>query len=87
MPKKPLPQFVSPMAAASAKEPFDGPDWICEPKLWVIPLRCWRQSSWVGFTFQSLKRGRNNLIAQNWQPHRVAPNHLLYSGSERFESA
>ena len=33
MPNKPLPQFVSPMAAASVKEPFDSPDWIFEPKL------------------------------------------------------
>ena len=33
MPKKPLPQFVAPMAAASVKEPFDSPDWIFEPKL------------------------------------------------------
>jgi hypothetical protein len=31
MPNKPLPQFVSPMAAASMKEPFDTPDWIFEP--------------------------------------------------------
>jgi bifunctional non-homologous end joining protein LigD len=33
MPNKPLPQFFAPMAAASAKEPFDSPDWIFEPKL------------------------------------------------------
>jgi ATP-dependent DNA ligase len=33
MPKKPLPQFVGPMAAASVKEPFDSPDWIFGPKL------------------------------------------------------
>jgi hypothetical protein len=33
MPNKPLPQFVAAMAAASAKEPFDSPDWIFEPKL------------------------------------------------------
>jgi bifunctional non-homologous end joining protein LigD len=33
MPNEPLPQFVEPMAAASAKEPFDSPDWIFEPKL------------------------------------------------------
>jgi bifunctional non-homologous end joining protein LigD len=33
MPNKPLPQFVAPMTAASAKEPFDSPDWIFEPKL------------------------------------------------------
>jgi bifunctional non-homologous end joining protein LigD len=29
----PPPQFVAPMAAASAKEPFDSPDRIFEPKL------------------------------------------------------
>ena len=28
-----LPQFVAPMAAGSAKEPFDSPDWIFESKL------------------------------------------------------
>ena len=33
MPDNPLPQFVAPMAAASAKDPFDSPDWIFEPKL------------------------------------------------------
>ena len=33
MPKKPLPQFVAPMQASSAKEPFDSPDWIFETKL------------------------------------------------------
>ena len=31
--KKPLPQFVVPMPAASVKEPFDSPDWIFETKL------------------------------------------------------
>src|SRR5580693_6198289 len=33
MPKKPQPQFVQPMMAQSAKEPFDSPDWIFEIKL------------------------------------------------------
>jgi bifunctional non-homologous end joining protein LigD len=33
MPKKPLPQFVAPMMASSAKEPLDSPDWIFETKL------------------------------------------------------
>jgi bifunctional non-homologous end joining protein LigD len=33
MPKKQLPQFVVPMAAASVNGPFDNPDWIFEPKL------------------------------------------------------
>src|SRR6266478_1725915 len=33
MPKKPLPQFVAPMMASSAKEPLDRPDWIFETKL------------------------------------------------------
>jgi bifunctional non-homologous end joining protein LigD len=33
MPKKTLPDFVPPMMAESAKEPFDGPDWIFEIKL------------------------------------------------------
>jgi ATP-dependent DNA ligase len=33
MPKKPLPQFLAPMAAAFVKEPFDSPDRIFEPKL------------------------------------------------------
>jgi len=33
MPNMPPPQFVAPMAAASAKEPFDSPDRIFEPKL------------------------------------------------------
>jgi bifunctional non-homologous end joining protein LigD len=33
MPKKPLPQFVPPMQASSAKEPFDSRDWIFETKL------------------------------------------------------
>ena len=33
MPKKPLPQFVTPMQASSVKEPFDSPDWIFETKL------------------------------------------------------
>ncbi len=31
MPKKPLPQFVSPMQASSVKEPFDSLDWILRP--------------------------------------------------------
>jgi bifunctional non-homologous end joining protein LigD len=33
MPNKPLPDFVVPMAASSAKEPFDSPEWIFEAKL------------------------------------------------------
>src|ERR1700730_6007035 len=33
MPNMPPPQFAAPMAAASAKEPFDSPDRIFEPKL------------------------------------------------------
>jgi bifunctional non-homologous end joining protein LigD len=33
MPKKPPPDFVAPMQASSAKEPFDSPDWIFETKL------------------------------------------------------
>jgi len=33
MPKKPLPQFVIPMSASVAKEPFNHPDWIFETKL------------------------------------------------------
>jgi bifunctional non-homologous end joining protein LigD len=31
--KKPLPDFVAPMQASSAKEPFDSPDWIFETQL------------------------------------------------------
>jgi bifunctional non-homologous end joining protein LigD len=33
MPKKLLPDFISPMTADSGKEPFDSPDWIFETKL------------------------------------------------------
>jgi bifunctional non-homologous end joining protein LigD len=33
MPNKPLPEFVVPTVASSAKEPFDSPEWIFEPKL------------------------------------------------------
>jgi bifunctional non-homologous end joining protein LigD len=33
MPKKILPEFVPPMMAESAKEPFDSPDWIFKIKL------------------------------------------------------
>jgi bifunctional non-homologous end joining protein LigD len=33
MQKKTFPDFVSPMMAQSAKEPFDSPDWIFESKL------------------------------------------------------
>ena len=33
MQKKTFPDFVSPMMAQSAKEPFDSPDWIFEIKL------------------------------------------------------
>jgi bifunctional non-homologous end joining protein LigD len=33
MPKKPLPQFVTPMTASVAKAAFDSPDWIFETKL------------------------------------------------------
>jgi bifunctional non-homologous end joining protein LigD len=33
MPKKTFPDFVPPMMAQSAKEPFDSPDWIFEIKL------------------------------------------------------
>jgi bifunctional non-homologous end joining protein LigD len=33
MPEKPLPDFVAPMQASSAKEPFDSPDWIFETKV------------------------------------------------------
>jgi bifunctional non-homologous end joining protein LigD len=33
MPEKPLPQFIVPMMASVAKEPFDSPDWIFETKL------------------------------------------------------
>jgi bifunctional non-homologous end joining protein LigD len=33
MAKKPLPLFVAPMQASSAKKPFDSPDWIFETKL------------------------------------------------------
>jgi ATP-dependent DNA ligase len=33
MPKNPLPKFVPPMMAESAKAPFDSPDWIFEIKL------------------------------------------------------
>jgi bifunctional non-homologous end joining protein LigD len=33
MPKKSLPEFIPPMMANSAKEPFDSPDWIFEIKL------------------------------------------------------
>jgi ATP-dependent DNA ligase len=41
MPEKPLPQFVAPMQASIAKEPFDNPDWIFETKLdgyWAIAV-------------------------------------------------
>jgi bifunctional non-homologous end joining protein LigD len=33
MPKKPLPEFVAPMMASVAKEPFNHRDWIFETKL------------------------------------------------------
>ena len=33
MAKKPLPEFIAPMQASSAKEPFDSPHWIFETKL------------------------------------------------------
>jgi bifunctional non-homologous end joining protein LigD len=33
MPAKPLPQFIDPMQASLAKEPFDSPDWIFETKM------------------------------------------------------
>jgi len=33
MPKKPLPDFVAPMQAASVKEPSNSPDWVFETKL------------------------------------------------------
>jgi bifunctional non-homologous end joining protein LigD len=33
MPEKPLPQFVAPMQASTAKKPFDNPDSIFESKL------------------------------------------------------
>jgi bifunctional non-homologous end joining protein LigD len=33
MPKNPLPKFVPPMMAESAKAPFDSPEWIFEIKL------------------------------------------------------
>jgi len=33
MPNKPLPQFIAPMTASVAKQPFDSPDWIYETKL------------------------------------------------------
>jgi ATP-dependent DNA ligase len=33
MPKKAFPEFVPPMMAESAKQPFDSPDWIFEIKL------------------------------------------------------
>ena len=33
MPKKTFPDFVPPMMAESAKNPFDSPDWIFEIKL------------------------------------------------------
>jgi bifunctional non-homologous end joining protein LigD len=33
MTRKPLPQFVEPMTASVAKEPFNDPDWIFETKL------------------------------------------------------
>jgi hypothetical protein len=33
VPKNALPQFVAPMMASSAKEPFNDPDWIFETKL------------------------------------------------------
>ena len=31
--KRPFPEFIEPMQASSAKEPFDSPDWIFETKL------------------------------------------------------
>ena len=33
MPKKPVPEFLQPMMAQSAKAPFDSPDWLFEFKL------------------------------------------------------
>jgi ATP-dependent DNA ligase len=33
MTRKTLPQFVAPMMASVAKEPFDSPDWVFETKL------------------------------------------------------
>ena len=33
VPKKALPQFIAPMMASSAREPFNDPDWIFETKL------------------------------------------------------
>jgi bifunctional non-homologous end joining protein LigD len=33
MPSTPLPQFVAPMTASVAKDPFNHPDWIFETKL------------------------------------------------------
>jgi ATP-dependent DNA ligase len=33
VPKEAFPQFVAPMMASSAKEPFNDPDWIFETKL------------------------------------------------------
>ena len=33
VPKKDFPQFVAPMMASSAKQPFNDPDWIFETKL------------------------------------------------------
>jgi bifunctional non-homologous end joining protein LigD len=33
MSKKPVPEFVAPMMASSAKKPFNDPDWIFETKL------------------------------------------------------
>ena len=56
MPNKPLPQFVAAMAAASAKEPFDSPDWIFEPK-----LDGYRAITVIDSTGKARLRSRNHL--------------------------